>query len=301
MKRKFFLSVVFSLVSFGVTLWAQESDTGMGYTIEKKVFVPPRFYVGDQAELRLEININKDLKPNVPTSLPSTRWLRIDRIKVERLGDGRYRVRLFFTSFQPGTQLLPTLSLGGIKLRNIQIYTSSVLKDTGDTQLGLFKGELLLPGTIYSILLLVFIIIGMPVVMIVAYIYLKKLVKYVGFRIKSRRPFLYARVNLLKLERNLGKLEEKKFYTELTRVLKLYLSMKYSRNFDVLTTMEMRREIESLIGDRALNEKIGELLSDSDRVKFQGLTSSRASMIKSLKDTSDIIKRIEEFAPIVEF
>ncbi len=292
--------MVFILILLVVPLWAQEGDRGLKYSIEKRIFVPPKFYVGDQAELRLEINVQGNQKISAPATMVTTRWLRVDRIKVEDLGGGNYRVRIFFTSFQPGTQLLPRINLGGIELKNIQIYTSSVLKDTGDTQLGLFKGELFLPGTTYSILLFILVIIGVPVVLVLGYVYLKRFVRYTLFRVKSRRPFLYARVYLAKLNKNLERLGRKEFYSELSMVLKNYLSMKYRRKFDVLTTREMKDEIDRLINDVAINKEIIKLLDTSDRVKFQGISSTKEEMAKSLKIVNDIIKKIEEFAPIVE-
>ncbi len=284
-----------------ISLSAQNLDKGLQYTIEKKIFIPPKFYVGDQAELRIRISADRGLKIVVPKRLPSTRWLKIDGIKVEKLKEKNYRVRIFFTSFQPGTQLLTSINLGGIELKNIQIYTSSVLKDSGNSRLGLFKGELFFPGTTYSIMILILIVVGIPLILIVSYIYLRKLVRYVMFRIKSRKPFLYTRLRLAKLERSLDRLSGTQFYRELSLVLKGYLSMKYQRNFDVLTTREMISEIETLIGNMDINKQIGDLLDSADKVKFQGLISTKKQMRESLEKVNNIVKKMEEFAPVVEF
>ncbi len=297
-----FAKLIFFLLSLGV-VWAQ--DSGEKYNLKKMIFIPPKFYVGDEVELRLEIVPQGGIQLKLPVSidyasLNISKWLRINKIKVERANSTEYTVRVFFVSFQPGTQVLPDIDLGKFKIRNIQVYTDTVLSPNDNSDLELFRDRLFLPHTLSNLVFVVLLVIGSPIILILLFVYLRRLIIYLILRLRSKKPFIYASLNIKRLEKEIGKIHEKQFYSEATRILKLYLSLKYGKNFDAFTTMELKEAIEEIIGNKNILVDFCRLLAYSDGIKFEGKNSTEREMREFLSKVAVIIKKMEEFTPVVE-
>ena len=106
-------------------------------------FLPPDYYVGDTVELQFTLRSGGSPNLRVPDLLPDPGWVKLLSLNVEKQGED-HRLTIRFIPYYPGTRSLPSLDLGDLTLRDIKIYTSSVMAADSDRELAGIRENLLI-------------------------------------------------------------------------------------------------------------------------------------------------------------
>ncbi len=101
-------------------------------------------------------------------------------------------------------------------------------------------------------------------------------------------------LDILKAEGLLEAGEYEKFYTRLSRILRKYLSLRYSMYALEYTTEEISRKLSRMDVDFSTYEKIKRFLEESDKVKFAKHTPGLEDRNRAFSRVSDIIEATRE-------
>jgi len=241
-----------------------------GYQISRIVFLPPSFYVGDEVELRINLDIDPGLKVKSPESLPRVDWMKFESCTVEN-EENKSVVRIRFSTFHPGTRTLPDIKLGDIILSEIKIHTESVL-DQNTRTLASLRPQLFLPGTRLFLALFIAVVIVLPLLIILLSKWLKR---FLSTKLKKSRE---GRINkrylkeLKKLKEKLQILDSRNFYIIFTQLLRWYLTKKTKINYLTSTNREMRSLAETSLEDGAITSGLMDIFQSGDLAKFGGIS-----------------------------
>jgi len=270
------------------------------YSIADASFLPVRFYVGDEVELRLRLRApGKELV--TPARLPSTRWLTVRDVQCSSYHPGDWLVRIFFTSFRPGIHTLPALDLGGLLLENVRIETRSILGDADETKPVGPKGQLALRGTRRTLTALMILVLAGPPLL---YVGIRLGARaYRSYRLAGQRMAPRNRV-LRELGRLRGRLDEcppPELFSQISGLLREYFQVRLSFPASTYTTEELRgaltwyfkqdRDLERPGND--LGARIGALLSRADYIRFGALESSQMERERALMNAASIVEDID--------
>ncbi|MBN1649129.1 MAG: hypothetical protein JW874_13920 [Spirochaetales bacterium] len=273
---------VFAVLIFLVSGVLQAQD----YVISETNFLPQKYYVGDQVELRLVIRTLKPEEIRIPASFPSEDWLVFEEIQVHKHHEGA-EIRIVFRSFFPGTRTLPPVNFDSFVLNKVKIHTSSILSEK-NTGFGGPRKQLFLPGTRIAIVVLVFIFLIVPLFALFLAGRVRRWARKMIAQQRERKPIKRFYRGLDELKKQAGRMSSREFYIILTNSLRKYLSIRSGKDYQTITTREIGKQIKTNFpGIHHLNELV-DVLKYGDEIKF---SPKRSSYYKEIRDI-DLILRV---------
>ncbi|MBN2441495.1 MAG: hypothetical protein JXJ04_09110 [Spirochaetales bacterium] len=298
-KKWSYLLIILFIISPAQNTYCEDT-----YKIENINFIPPRYYVGDEVELKIKINIPETMSLAIPEEKKETPWIEITSVQIlpYRLLNGRktHDVSIFFKSFKTGALTLPMIILGDIELTNLEIHTSSIFEDNKDAVFAPSRGQLALPDTWVKLILILLILLLIPVFTIIISKYVLKGILKKGNSIRIQHPYHKLIRQLKKLKKQIKNMDFRLFYISLSDILKNYLQRRLSIPALTSTTREISYLSRYNLLERELSNEILKILSLSDFVKFGGRTSSEEEMNEVIRKIIFIVNSIEEEKKSVE-
>jgi len=265
------------------------ADTGV--SIEDSIFIPKDYYVGDDVELRIKLNIEDGYEFQLPVDLPESSWITVDSI--EQIENKKViELRIIFTSFIPGTRSFPTLFLGEIVLNSIKIHTSSLIDTTGNNFIGI-SGQLLLPGTKFALSLIVGALFMGPLFLIILLGPFKSKVVLVMKNGIGRSPFNKLNRVLKDLTLQKSGISCRRFYIKLSSSVREYLSRRTDIDFITVTTSDMEFALIKVLGHRDFSSMLSDMMKLSDSIKFGKVTTDDRKKMDDIELVKDISKYLE--------
>ncbi len=284
MKR--FLTVLCVLVLAAAGLSPQDR-----YTIGRTVFLPPVYYVGDELELRIEVQSEEELTLSEPSELPSVEWGEIRDIRVLERGSEK-SVRIILVSFVPGVHVLPAVDLGDVILSDIEINTSSILDDN-DRQPDQAKGQLLLPGTRFYIGLTVAVIFVLPLFFFLFFKWGREKIALIIKKYKDRQPARNLTKVLQQLNEEAADFDGRDFYILLLDEIRVYLTKKMKVDCLSATSGELGHLLSAAVPEEKQQTAIIKIFKQGDLVKFGNTASSLHERRNHISSTFKIIEFLE--------
>ena len=107
---------------WALLLVAASSVAQVNYTVVENTRVPVNSYVGDEVEIRLVVRTTSELAEPLsdPVVVPQPNWGVIKSVRVTPRGEDS-AIRNVVVPFEPGTVVLPPISVGGIELTGLSI------------------------------------------------------------------------------------------------------------------------------------------------------------------------------------
>ncbi len=272
--RMFFIVCLF----LNTTLFAQKA------TVE---ITPRSFLIGDQATITLQLKLNAPQQVLWPVFADSTATYKLDVIKrgeVDTLKSDSSKFftlsqKIVFTSFDSGTVVIPPFSFYAmdstfiaitdslrLNVNTVAVDTSKAFRDIHDTLGEYLRFNELLPWILLSVAILLVLGFGL------FFYYRKKKNKplFTLFQAKSMtaNEFAVSELSRLREKRLWQQGQVKEYYSELTNVLRLYISQRF--NIDALEMLSS--EIVEQLSDHEETvdnvSSLDELLTLADMVKF---------------------------------
>lgn len=262
-----------------------------GYSVIRSIVIPPIFYVGDRAELRLRIQAEKGQRVAPPDRLPADPYLTIDQVVVNRL-DGDFEVRIFFESYAPGENAIPPIRLGGITLTGLAVHTASLATGSHAT-LSEPKGQLFLPGSGLILALIVGGLLGLPTLLFVSIRAGRRLLALLVARREFARPWQRLRAALLRLERPEAYGDARAFYILVCDELRHYLGDRVAPDYLTATAREFAPLTARAFPDLPQANATVEVMSFADQVKFAGAEASEETMRRDAARVRQAAEAIE--------
>jgi hypothetical protein len=236
--------------------------------------------------------------------LPAAEDLELREVVCTRIREGEWEVQIHFVSFRPGVFAIPALDLGGIRLRGIEMETRSVLEDKGEEELTPPRQQLVIPGTWFKVgLLAAFLVLFPPFLIFLGRKVPVWLAIYRERRFK-KIPSQRIKAVLRRLARELLKMDGRRFFTELTRAIRAYLTARLAFPADKATTREIRRILPLRLPADTLPQEaafgIAALLERGDHVRFGGRPCHRREMESALRKIEELVETVEEAESRVE-
>ncbi len=266
-----------------------------GAQVEKLIFLPPDFYVGDNVEMRLTIYPEPGLRVLPPEEVPIANWIDIHDVRLEQEGS-RWEVQVDFTTYAPGTRTLPTMQLGDVVLNDVKLHTKSILQERSVEFFGI-KGQVYLPGTRLAIGLAVFILFFGPVVVLSTAGRVSRAVKrFVSIR-SGRRPHKRFMRTLKELGEKQMQMSSRRFYIVLSEELRRYLSSRTKQDFMTVTSSELREQLWSTFpaDNKEQVDALARMMRQSDEIKFGGVNASKKQREEDLQMVVSAAKNIEVY------
>lgn len=268
MGRQIILKLFKRILLFCVTFFA--SWNFFSQTETSQMVLPKRIFVGDTAELHYTFNSNVDFFPNeenldekplIFEKLPfdfDNENFTLQKAMIQKNGL-LYTVVLIFTPWKVGILDFPQFDLLSAVFGNSNsvpflidpqpIEISSILTKDEDSSLRGIKGPLLFPGTIYVIYAAVVLFVA--VLIFVLHTILKW--KEISARFRQKKILrMYAKNarNALrqfrKLEKNSLRINDVAFCLAVQQIFRYYLTVRFGRKFDVLSTEQISSAFEEL-------------------------------------------------------
>ncbi len=235
-------------------------------TIRQTVFVPPEFYVGDQVELRLLVDTENPDALLIPSQLPVHEFIDIRRVELVRVGAQTW-VNITFVSYAPGERVLPTLQLGGGSIAGVSITTRSLLG--AEQELRPYLDPLPLPQTVAQISLLLFLVLGLPVLLFYGLRWVGRFYRSLGEIYRRVLPYRYLSNKLEHLKKNSYRLSAREFYEELNVSIRRWIvATSGDSGLSSLTATEMAAVISDYIPSEGMVWV--DLLSRCERFIYSG-------------------------------
>ncbi len=308
--RRYLLSILLIITALSTLRSpAQEGpkrDLLSKYIIQDSSFLPVRFYVGDIVELRMRLESpGRDL--HAPSKVMEGQWLVVREVSCTRIKGAVWEVRIFFTTFRPGRHVLPDIDLGGIVLSDLKAETRSILEDKGEQKLVGPKGQLLLPGTIRMLILTAIGVLFVPPILLRllkgAFAFLRR---YQMYR-QRKQPYSRLLHALNRLMKKLSDCDCGVFFTQISRLLREYISRRLDIPALTSTTLELQRLLPQALDRAQPSEQIGSVASNliallrrADYVRFGGQSASQIEMEEAVNEVSLYAERIEGVIQRVE-
>lgn len=283
------VSVVLILVSLLFPVVSILADTGV--SVEDTVFIPREYYVGDEVELRIKLNIDEGLSLQLPEELPLSSWINIKSLEIVG-GDKVPELRVIFTSFIPGTRSFPSLFLGGVILNSIKIHTSSLIESSGNNFIGI-AGQLLLPGTKLGLSFVVGALFTGPLILIILLGPFKRKIQLVMKNGNARVPIKKLNKILKELAVQKTGISCRRFYIRLSGAVREYLSRRSDTDFITSTTSDMEFALIRVLGHRDFSSKLSDMMKLSDNIKFGKVTTDDDKKMNDIELVRDISKHLE--------
>ncbi len=279
MKRRSLLACFALLVMMSVT----------AYEVENSVFIPPSYYVGDRVELRLTLNLRRDGKLMV-SELPDVPQVEIHDILIHQDGH-QAEVRIFFSSFQVGSQTLPQINLGAILLDGLRVHTSSLLAEDKQ-EISALQGQAVLPDTPLVVVITFGIILAVPLFIWLIRRKIVPLFTDLGLRVRQYWPYHQLLSALRKLDAAAYESDMRDFYFRLSREFRLFLSRVLPAVSMTASSSEISRVLEKQSLTPVLTGLIARLLLQFDAIKFGGKVVSDIDKKRDLEKIKTVAEKI---------
>jgi len=286
------LMLIFISVYPEAVIYAESIEV-VSYKILKSNFLPPKAYVGDTVELRLTVETAGGGEIKLPARFVSTDSIKIKDIKVQPHSESLVIVRIYFISYQTGTQVLPEIILGDIDFKNIQVYTNSLLTELKNSKFRGIKEQAVFPGTTLRIIGITLALVLLPFIFLFLYIKIRLWIKVITAERKRKRPYRTVETNLKRLVGNMEKVTVKEFFIELSVIIRKYLQQKMQLPFLSYTTDEIKNALETELKNKSAVLELTDMLYRSDLIKFGGRKINRSEMPKYIDSVQKIIDSIE--------
>lgn len=257
----------------------------------KSVYTPKDFYVGDMVTVRIEVETPFDGELVSPSFIPAGEWIEIKSVNLIESGVETSLIRISFTSFAPGLRVIPDMVLGEHILHDYKIQTLSILDDQF-TDLQPLSPQMVPPGTN---LLIVFVFIGLVFGPYILFVLIKTLYHSIRLAIKKykrEKPFRSYYKILKQLKGDISESSVRSFYVVITEHLRVYLSIRFNREFYSATTMEMGHLLVSIM-DPDSTEELLSICRFADLVKFSHTNASALHRKKDLRTIIEIVHQLE--------
>ncbi|QEN05009.1 hypothetical protein EW093_09905 [Thiospirochaeta perfilievii] len=280
---KNFLLVTLFFISFQV--FSEELE------VIKAVYTPKDFYVGDLVTLHLHVEtpFNGDIVS--PLEIPTGEWVEIKSINLVSSGPEESIIRISFTSFAPGLRVIPNIVFGEHILKEFKIQTLSILDDQFSS-LQPLSPQMLPPGTS---LLVVFVLVGLVFGPYILFLIIKTLylsIKIAIKKYKREKPFRAYYKILKQLKGSIKESSVRSFYVVITEQLRVYLSVRFHKDFYSATTKEMSYLLRTIMEEDSTEELLS-ICRFADLVKFSHTNASTLHREKDLKTIIEIVHQLE--------
>ncbi|ORC37889.1 hypothetical protein B4O97_02500 [Marispirochaeta aestuarii] len=252
--------------------------------------LPPEFYVGDTVELRIILRSDEADTIRPPAVLPAVDWVFFHGARVEQRG-GNHELRIFFSSFSPGTRTLPELDFGSYVLSGMKIHTSSILENEGELED--IRGQLYLPGTFTLLIITVLVVLIGPLALIAVSGILRERLRSAAVLLARKRPYWRLRRDLKELSSQALMMPDRDFYYRLSDSVRSYISRRTGWDCITTTIHEIRSMMQSLFPKGDIAMRLIHFLEYADMIKFAGVEAGSARK-------GDDILRLGELASAVE-
>jgi hypothetical protein len=272
-----------------ISLSVVSADTGL--KIDELIFIPREYYVGDEVELRIKLNLEDGVNLKAPDSIPESSWISINSLE---LSDNitKPELRIIFTSYIPGTRSFPSLFLGDTVLNSVKIHTSSLMESTGRDFIGI-ADQILLPGTRLGLIFLIgFLFIGPMLIILLLGPFRRKISNLIKNGI-GRSPSNRLNKILRDLNDQRDGISCRRFYIRLSAAVREYLSRRSEIDFITLTTSDMEINLIKVLGNREYSEKLSDMMKLSDNIKFGKISTDDTRKISDIKLVGNISKYLE--------
>ena len=263
-----------------------------GCNVESIHFLPPTYFIGDPAALRITLESGTDCVLTAPETFPSNRWVRIESADLEVSGE-RPVITVRFVTFYPGERTLPPIEFGDFVLKDVTLTPASAVEETG-RDFAPFRSELLLPGTRLFFFVL---FAGTAAVVLFLTLVLPRAKNMVSSLLRQRQVRLRKKkllAEISKLKRDGGAIDPAMFYLRLSRGVKMYIGEKGMVDCLPLTPGEMWKVVDGtaeLSGE--LSARLIETLRRSETVRFGGASASREQRAEDLRTVTAVIETME--------
>ena len=252
-------------------------------SVDELSFEPQPFYVGDRVTARIVVRSDRQLTP--PAAVAPGEWVVVHDVEVLPRSDGRWEVRIGFSSYQPGVLTLPAIDVGPFRLENIRAQATSLLAPAGAVPAVLQppRRQMLLPGTRGALIGGVLALLVVPHLLVGGVLSLTRTAR----RWRAERARTLPRT---RLERAVLRLQERapqssaaaaeavSFYAQLSHLARDYLAARLQMPAHASTTRELRAALPALGLANGLGADLTAILETADRVKFAGRYSGAAEM-----------------------
>ncbi len=280
--RKLFLLLLF-ITSFSV--FSED------LVIIKSVYTPKDFYVGDLVTLLIHIETPFDGELDSPDIIPVGDWVQIKSVNLVSNGPEESIIRISFTSFAPGLRVIPDIIFGEHVLHEYKIQTLSITQDQF-SNLQPLSPQMVPPGTN---LFVVFVLIGLvfgPYMLFLVIRTLYHSLKLAIKKYKREKPFRNYYKILKQLKGGIENSTVRSFYVVITEQLRVYLSIRFNREFNSATTMEMSLLLRDIMDIDSTQELLS-ICRFADLVKFSHTNASTLHREKDLKTIIEIVHQLE--------
>jgi hypothetical protein len=262
------------------------------FSIGRTVFLPPVYYVGDELELRIEVQSEEELALTEPSELPAIEWGEIRDIRIVERGREK-SVRVILVSFVPGSHVLPAIDLGAVSLSGIEISTSSILAED-DRQPAQAKGQLLLPGTRFYIGFTIGIIVVIPLLFLLFFKWGKEKIVLLIKKYKERQPARNLIKALQQLNEDAADLDGRDFYILLLDEIRVYLTKKIKVDCLSATSGELELVLSAVLPAENQQTALMKIFKQGDLVKFGNTASSLHERRNHINSTFKIVEFLED-------
>jgi hypothetical protein len=278
MKKQLIIILIFCISA----LWNQTMGQQATTTI-----VPKSFLIGDQALLTLQVKTKKGQAINWPMLMDSTATYKIDIIEkgvVDTLKSDTskwitYTQKLKITSFDTGSIVIPAIEYYGSDSTLIAVadsmsfHVTTIPVDTSKAFMdikGTFDEQLRFSEIIPWVLLVVGILIVIIIGIILFIRHKKKKPLFALMKAKTVLPHEYALAALKSLqEKRLWQDGHvKRYYSELTEILRIYITNRYAIDAMEMLSSEIINWMATNPETYNERSKMNDLFSTSDLVKF---------------------------------
>ncbi|MDC7241958.1 MAG: hypothetical protein PQJ50_16505 [Spirochaetales bacterium] len=264
------------------------------YQIQNIRFSPPEYYVGDTVEMSFIIRTDQLVDIKVPEDLPDPVWINFLSMEVESRGlDSEVHIKLI--PYYPGTRTLPPLEMGGLRVDDLKIFTSSLLNLESSRDLEGVQGPLLIPGTRAVGALIVSLMLSLPVVFLLLFRFLRARTGEIIKTYKINLPYRQFQRLIRKIRRTMVNMPEREFYIEFTGGFKKYLSTRFHKDLSSSTTSEIENLLEKSQVHDTLVMSLINLFHRVDRVKFAGEKLMYTDREVLLKESEEVSEALEEW------
>ena len=278
-----FFFLVFSIPVFG-------DET---YTVKQMLFLPPTYYVGDLVEVRLRIDVADGVAPVEPTEFPEPSSVAIHDVRVIPIS-GEYDVRISFSSFNPGTRMLPHVELGDLIVKDIRIHTNSLIEDRNLEFVGAFD-PVYLPGSRLLLALSVGTVLVLPVLIIGLLSWVRKLSRSIGENRRERQPYRTLSSALSELAVTPPPVDSRDFYIKLSDGFKRYLSYRISESIQTCTSKEVEGRLEDRYRRIPQLNLAAQAMPFFDQMKFGGRKVSSTQRRQDIELVREAALALESF------
>ena len=263
------------------------------YSVKQMLFLPPTYYVGDLVEVRLRIQVAEAITPAEPTEYPEPGAVAIHDVRVIPIS-GEYDVRISFSSFDPGTRMLPHIKLGELVIKDIRIHTNSLIEDRDLEFVGVFD-PVYLPGSRLLLALSVGALLLLPVFVVGLFSWIKKLSKSIRENRRERQPFRVLAGTLDELIATPPPVDSRDFYHKLSNGFKHYLSSRIDPGLLTCTSRELENKLEDPFSTVPQITLAAQAMAFFDQMKFGGRKVSsvqRRQDIDLVRDAAFAIEKL---------